>query len=138
MENIVYKRGLVFNRKDIINLYEDAKWTEYLKDTDTLIKAIENSLEVVTAWDEDNLVGLIRIVGDGLTILYIQDILVLKAYKRQGIGSKLFDSAFNIYPNVRQKVLLTDDSEETRGFYESKGFISCDKGQVVAFARFDK
>lgn len=92
---------------------------------------------VVTAWDDDNLVGIIRVVGDGLTIIYIQDLIVLSSYKRKGIGSKLLEVVFERYENVRQKVLLTDDSNETRGFYEANGFISCDKGELVAFAKFN-
>lgn len=33
---------------------------------------------VLTAWSDDKLVGILRIVGDGYTIVYIQDLLVLK------------------------------------------------------------
>jgi ribosomal protein S18 acetylase RimI-like enzyme len=76
-------------------------------------------------------------VGDGLTIIYIQDILVLKAYKRKGIGKKLMNRVLERFVSVRQKVLLTDDNEETRGFYESLGFESCDKGQLVSFVKLE-
>ncbi|WP_430038931.1 GNAT family N-acetyltransferase [Peribacillus simplex] len=41
----------------------------------------------MTAWDDDKLVALIRVVGDGQTIIYIQVILVLENYQDQGIGS---------------------------------------------------
>jgi ribosomal protein S18 acetylase RimI-like enzyme len=104
---------------------------------DYYMKAIESSLLVVSAWDNDKLVGLVRVVGDGLTIIYIQDILILDKYKRRGIGTKLLNYVLDEYKYVRQKVLLTDDSEETRGFYESNGFSSCDKGGVVAFAKLN-
>ena len=101
-----------------------------------LIDAIKNSLLTVTAWDGSKLVGLIRIVGDGVTIIYIQDILVLKSYKRKGIGTYLINTVCEEYKAVRQKVLLTDDTPETREFYESLGFVSCDKGQLVSFVKF--
>ena len=42
-----------------------------------LKNAINNSLKVLTAWDDEKLVGLIRVIGDGYTIIYIQDILIL-------------------------------------------------------------
>ncbi|MDF9841573.1 MULTISPECIES: hypothetical protein [unclassified Paenibacillus] len=29
----------------------------------------------------------------------------------------------------------TDDAPDVRGFYEKNGFVSCDKGTLVAFAR---
>ncbi|WP_032121194.1 GNAT family N-acetyltransferase [Clostridium amazonitimonense] len=136
MDKITYKCIKKFNNEDINMLYEDAGWTSYTTDLPKLMKAIEASLMVVSAWDDDKLIGLIRVVGDGLTIIYIQDILVLNSYKRKGVGTKLFKYVLNKYSDVRQKVLLTEDGEETRGFYEANGFISCDKGETVAFAKF--
>ena len=81
--------------------------------------------------------GLLRIVGDGNTIIYIQDILVLSNYKRKKIGSKMMEICLSKFSKVRQKVLLTDDTKETRKFYESLGFDSCDKGELVSFVKID-
>ena len=74
---------MVFDEEDIRCLYLDAQWTNYTKDMPKLMNALKKSLMVVTAWESDKLVGLIRVVGDGLTIIYIQDILVKRAYKRK-------------------------------------------------------
>ena len=137
MSEIILKRGKEVNENHIKDLYNDAGWSSYTKDMSKLMRAIKASLFVVTAWEGNNLIGLIRVVGDGLTIIYIQDILVKKSYKRRGIGTKLLEEVLKEYEDVRQKVLLTDESEETRGFYEQNGFVSCDKGEVVAFARLD-
>lgn len=131
--HISYKWGTNIPKKDLIKLYEDAGWTAYVKDVDKLFKAMEGSLKVCTAWKENELAGLIRVIGDGETIIYVQDVLVMKKYKRNKIGSTLMNKVMDEYKNVRQKVLLTDDSEETRGFYEKLGFSSCDKGSLVAF-----
>ncbi len=137
MENIIYKYTNEFNEIDIKKLYENAGWTSYTQDLPKLMEALKASLAVVSAWDGEELIGLIRVVGDGAAIIYIQDIIVLASYKRKGIGSRLLKSVLEKYENVRQKVLLTDDTEETRGFYEENGFISCDRGDMVAFVRFD-
>ena len=137
MNSIILKHTKILKDTDIKRLYEDAGWVSYTENLPQLMKAIDASLFVVSAWDDNKLVGLIRVVGDGVTIIYIQDILVLKAYKRKGIGSKLLISVLESYRDVRQKVLLTDDVEETRGFYETNGFISCDKGDTVAFVKFN-
>jgi len=136
MDNIVLKEGIVFVEEDIRYLYLDAQWTNYTKDMPRLMKALKKSLMVVTAWEDDKLVGLIRVVGDGLTIIYIQDILVKRAYKRKGIGTALLRYVMDKYRDVNQKVLLTDNTPETRGFYEHNGFIACDKGNLVAFVKF--
>lgn len=137
MINIIYKNNYEFFEEEVRHLYEDAGWIGYTNNMQILMQAIRKSLMTVSAWDGDKLVGLIRIVGDGLTIIYIQDIIVLESHKRMGIGSKLLKYALENYSDVHQKVLLTDDTEETRTFYEANGFSSCDKGQTVAFAKFD-
>ena len=83
------------------------------------------------------MVGLIRVVGDGLTIIYIQDILVLNSYQNQGIATQLMEQVLKKYKNVRQKVLMTEDAPDVRHFYEKNGFQSCDKGSLVAFAKMN-
>lgn len=134
MNEIEFKKITNSEPKQVLQLYEDAGWTAYTENREQLMSALSGSLMVLGAWDKDQLVGLIRVVGDGEVILYIQDILVLQAYKRRGIGTKLMKRVMEEFRNVRQKVLLTEDSEETRGFYESLGFSSCDDGRMVAFA----
>ena len=109
----------------------------YTNSPDLLQQAVSNSLYVLSVWENGQLVGLIRLVGDGLTIVYIQDILVMKSHKRRKIGSLLLQKVLEKFKNVRQKVLLTDDNEETRGFYEALGFSSCDKGNLVAFVKLE-
>lgn len=134
--NITYKQTKTINLEQVENLYNDVGWTAYTKDMDLLQQALLQSLDVISAWDGDQLVGLIRTVGDGLTILYIQDILVLDAYQNQGIATKLLQMVLQKHKTVRQKVLLTEEAPDVRHFYEKNGFESCDKGSAVASGRF--
>ncbi|NBG88196.1 GNAT family N-acetyltransferase [Isachenkonia alkalipeptolytica] len=134
MEKINYQTADSMEKSKVLPLYEDAGWTAYTENSQQLMAAISKSLRVVGAWDAGKLVGLIRVVGDGEIILFIQDILVLQDYKRRGIGTNLMKLVMNEFKGVRQKVLLTEDTEETRGFYEALGFRSCDDGRMVAFA----
>lgn len=123
--------------RQVEKLYNDVEWSAYTKDLEVLQRALGHSLEVISAWDGDELVGLIRAVGDGLTILYIQDILVLKAYQNQGIATQLMGQMLEKYKEVRQKVLLTEEAPDVRHFYEKNEFQSCDQGNTVAFAKFN-
>ncbi len=134
MTDITYKIDQVLNETKVNKLYLDAGWLSYTKNLPLLMTAISNSLMVVSAWSDDELVGLIRIIGDGCVIIYVQDILVLTEYKRQGIGRKLVNIVLDQFKDIRQIVLLTEESQETRGFYESLGFNSCDDGRTIAFA----
>ncbi|MEH7348469.1 GNAT family N-acetyltransferase [Gottfriedia acidiceleris] len=132
---INFNNSKKINSEQLERLYNDVEWYAYTQDLKVLQQAIERSLEVVSAWDGEELIGLIRIVGDGLTIIYIQDILVLNAYQNQGIATQLMQQVLNKYKNVRQKVLLTEEAPDVRHFYEKNGFQSCDKGSLVAFAK---
>ncbi|MGC9384720.1 MAG: GNAT family N-acetyltransferase [Kosmotogaceae bacterium] len=133
----MYKKNVIPDSGSVMHLYDDSGFRFYTKDLVRLMKALENSLFIITAWANDRLIGLVRAVGDGKTILYIQDILVLSSYRRKGIGTSLLNQLINEFPDVRQKVLLTDDKPENRDFYESLGFTSCDNGKLIAFVRFD-
>lgn len=118
-------------------LYEDAGWVAYTCDMAKLQRAIHQSLCVVTAWYHDQLIGLTRVVGDGEMILYIQDVVVMKAHRRHKVATGMVEKVIKAYPHVRQKVILAEDTDDTRGFYEEVGFMACDQGDLVGFVRFD-
>lgn len=134
--NFELKENVIPCIKDIIDLYNDVGWSNYTNRVVMLQKAYKTSLLVIAAWHEDKLLGAIRIVGDGYSIIYIQDIVVLKAYQHMGIGSKLITEAMNKYKDVYQKVLLTDNEPNTKAFYEKMGFVSCDKYGCVSFIKY--
>ena len=85
------------NPEQLEKLYNDVEWYAYTQDLVVLQQAMEQSLEVISVWKDDELVGLIRVVGDGLTIIYIQDILVLNSYQNQGIATQLVQQVLMKY-----------------------------------------
>ena len=101
-----------------------------------LREAYKSSLFILAAYVENNLVGIIRVVGDGASIIYVQDILVHPNYQRQGIGRALVEQAMARFATVYQKVLITDDSLQTKAFYESIGFKKIDEMDGVCFVSY--
>ncbi|EOS7771504.1 GNAT family N-acetyltransferase [Enterococcus hirae] len=116
-------------------LYTAVGWSAYTKDIQQLAMGVQQSLKVITVWDEQQLIGLIRSVGDGETILYIQDLLVHPAYQNKGIGTQLIEKMVQAYPKVRQKVLLTENEQQTRRFYEKCQFQSVATQKMICFYR---
>lgn len=112
-----------YNSKDILRLYDSVGWSAYTDDLVALENGFNNSLKVLAAYKNDELVGIARAVGDGYTVVLIQDILVLPKHQRQGIGSALLKAIVDCYPNVRQIQLTTDCTGKTIAFYKSAGFI---------------
>ena len=115
---------LIFDEKQIIKLYQANNWENYLKNKCYLYEGVKSSLDVIGAYDGDMLVGLIRTVGDGQTIVYIQDVLILPSYQRKGIGSTLLQMIVRKYQHVRQILLTTGLEEKQKQFYEKNNFKS--------------
>lgn len=124
-----------FQREEIVNLYESVGWMNYLKRSEVLESAYANSLCVLGAYEDNRLVGIIRAVGDGQTIVFVQDIIVLPEYQGKGIGTKLLKAVMEKYSNVYQMELLTDNTEKTKAFYRSAGFTASEDMGCVAFIR---
>ena len=119
---MVIKPYTTYNESEILPLYESVGWIFYCRHPDVLRKAYANSLCTLAAYEDGHLVGLIRSVGDGHTILFIQDLLVYPEYQRQGIGTALMNALLEQYSHVYQIELATDHTEKTIAFYKSFGF----------------
>ncbi|MBT2503518.1 GNAT family N-acetyltransferase [Curtobacterium sp. ISL-83] len=110
-------------RDELLRLYASVGWTAYTRDPDRLVAAVAASqLVLVARTDEGALVGLARAISDGLTIAYVQDVLVDPAVQRTGVGGALLDEVLRRTADIRQVVLLTDAEPAQRAFYESRGF----------------
>ena len=122
---------------EVVELYDSVGWSAYTRDPDVLMRGLRSSLRVVVARIDGSLVGLARVVGDGATICYLQDVLVRPDARRQGLGRLLVREAFSPFGAVRQHVLITDEESGQKAFYESIGFTQL--GNTVpgrAFVRF--
>ena len=65
-----------YNEPEILRLYQSVSWTAYTDHPEVLRKGFENSMLTLAAYEGDQLLGIIRAVGDGHTIVFVQDILV--------------------------------------------------------------
>ena len=112
----------IFNEAEILQLYQSVGWVAYTDHPEVLKKGFENSLLTLAAYKGDQLLGIIRTVGDGHTIVFVQDILVFPEHQRKGIGTALLKAILDRYNYVRQIELATDNTPKTIAFYKSMGF----------------
>lgn len=111
-----------YNETEIARLYTEVGWTAYTDNLSILRKGFENSLLVLGAFENNELTGIIRVVGDGFTIVFVQDILVLPDHQRKGVGTALMQAILNRYKDVRQIELATDNTPQAAAFYKAMGF----------------
>lgn len=124
----------------VIALYRAVGWNAYADHPEMLKAALDGSTRVVTAHRSGRLVGLARVISDGASICYLQDVLAHPQEQRNGTGRQLVLAALEPYAGVRQKVLLTDDEPGQRSFYEALGYTEVHEhadGTLRAFVRFD-
>jgi len=128
------KEYQTYNETEILNLYASVRWTNYTNNPEMLRNAYANSLQILGAYDKEKLIGIIRVVGDGHSVVFIQDLLVLPEYQRQGIGTALLKQILQDYKHVYQKHLLTENTEKTIQFYKSLGFTMDTDMECRAFS----
>ena len=126
-------------RAEVVELYESVGWTTYTRDPEVLMRSLAGSHRLVAARDGDRLVGLARSLSDGATVVYLQDVLVHPEWQRGRLGGRLLAELFAGYEGVRQRVLLTDDEEHQRSFYQGLGFVESHdhRPPLRSFVRFD-
>ncbi len=125
-----------YQEDEILRLYGAVGWKAYTADPGALRRGFENSLAVLAAYEGDELLGIIRAVGDGATVVLVQDLLVSPSRQRMGIGSALVRALLDKYPAVRQIQLVTDDTEKTAAFYRAAGFRPLEELACRGFMRF--
>ena len=119
---ITIKKQEIVKLEDVLHLYQAVGWTNYTNQPQMLEQALSHSLVIYLALDGDAVVGLIRLVGDGFSSVFVQDLIVLPSYQRQGIGSSLMKEALEDYKDAYQVQLVTEQTEKNVGFYRSIGF----------------
>lgn len=124
-----------FKKDEIWQLYTQVGWTTYTENMTALERGYKNSLLVLAAYENEELLGIVRVVGDGATIILVQDILVYPQKQRQGIGTSLLKAVLERYADVRQIQLVTDNTPKTVAFYQSLGFVELEKLGCCGFMR---
>ena len=119
---ITIRKQEIVKLEDVLHLYQAVGWTNYTNQPQMLEQALSHSLVIYLALDGDAVVGLIRLVGDGFSSVFVQDLIVLPSYQRQGIGRSLMKEALEDYKDAYQVQLVSEQTEKNVGFYRSLGF----------------
>ncbi|RSI78078.1 GNAT family N-acetyltransferase [Streptococcus mitis] len=119
---ISVRKQEVVKLENVLHLYQAVGWTNYTHQPQILEKALSHSLAIYLALDGEAIVGLVRLVGDGFSSVFVQDLIVLPSQQRQGIGSALMKEALGDFKEVYQIQLATEQTEKNLGFYRFLGF----------------
>jgi GNAT superfamily N-acetyltransferase len=125
MAQVDIREGGAIPEKQLRELFAALGWDDLVG---LLPDLLLNSTFVVSAWDGARLVGLSRVVSDGVYISTLQQVGVHPDYQRQGLGSDLVRRCIARFAKTRF-ILTTDDfSNET--FYGRFGFQAVGNAMV--------
>ena len=78
-----------------------------------------NSTLVISAWENERLIGIVRVLSDKMFRSIIYDLIVLPDFQNKGIGTELVKRCIEYFPNSEWLVQTT---EKTSSYYKKSGF----------------
>lgn len=93
--NISIREYTQYNEAEILTLYESVGWKNYVNNPAMVKNAYTNSFKILGAYEDEKLIGIIRVVGDGYSIVYIQDFWCCRSISTRESGLHCFIRFWN-------------------------------------------
>ena len=108
------------------NLTDSVGWGK--RENKIVEEAFKNTIYSLCAYDDQELIGYGRIIGDKTIFLYIQDIMVEPKYQSKKIGTKIMEGLLEKIKELKKvnselRVYL-GASKGKEEFYKKFGFIT--------------
>jgi len=119
---IRYQSGNDLNLDALIELYKASTLGERrpIDDRERMASMLHHANLVVTAWDDDLLVGVSRALSDFSFVTYLSDLAVRKSHQKQGIGKELIRRTQELGGKHAKLLLLAAPAAEK--YYPHVGF----------------
>ena len=113
-----------WKQDDIVALYMAGGWWKDSYDPSGIDQLIEGSFAFAVAIDKSNqnAVGMGRLISDGVSDAYIQDLIVLNDYRKKGIGRMIVKILIDycLEKKIHWIGLISEPDQD--GFYLNLGF----------------
>ncbi|WP_293312619.1 GNAT family N-acetyltransferase [Pedobacter sp. UBA5917] len=86
--NITYKSDIIPNAEEVIDLFIKAG-LKRPTEPERIALMLKNADLLITAWDNDKLVGICRTITDWVWCAYLSDLAVYTDLKHSGIGKEM-------------------------------------------------
>ena len=137
MNNIEYEAVKSAPVEEIVTLYKSAGWWQESPEAREIIPPmIRGSFCFMVARSiEGEIVGMARVISDGFSDAYIQDVTVLERYRGQGIGRELVRRLAQFCVNRKIGWIGLVAEPGTQGLYEELGFRPLAGYQPMLFGK---
>lgn len=121
-----YTEEKIFSQAQVQQLFLSVNWVSG-NYPERLYKALMNSSTVLTVWDGEKLVGLIRVLDDTEMLAQIHYVLVHPDYQGQGIAGKMLEYIKKKYKDYLYIEVMPEDKNNVP-FYVKNGFSVMENG----------
>ncbi|WEG19238.1 GNAT family N-acetyltransferase (plasmid) [Alkalihalophilus pseudofirmus] len=127
---ITYKVNETIKAEELSNVFKTSGIKRPFNDLERLQRMIKNSNVLITAWDNDQVVGVARAITDYCYCCYLSDLAVNKNYQSKGIGKELVSL---VQEHIGEEVaLLLLSSPITMEYYPKIGFEKIENGFKIS------
>ncbi|MGL5480245.1 MAG: GNAT family N-acetyltransferase, partial [Clostridium sp.] len=107
---------------EYIKLRKDSGWKILSKEK--IEQGLKNSTYCLCVEYDDSIIGMARVVGDGTTVFYIQDVIVLNEFQNCNIGSYLMRCIMEYLKKYDEDGVIIGliAKSELKQFYKRFGF----------------
>jgi ribosomal protein S18 acetylase RimI-like enzyme len=120
---IEYKIVKTLPTQDVVDLYKEGGWWEENPHSRAVIPPmIEGSFCFMVALDNGKPIGMGRVISDGYSDAYIQDVVVKKSYRGRGIGAEIIKGLTQYCVNHKLQWIALVAELNTTPFYEKCGY----------------
>ena len=111
-------------KEQIKKLYIEAGWwnDDDNADPDLINKIFKGSYCFAAATADNRLIGMGRVISDGASDSYIQDVFVTKKYRKKGIGILIMDELIKYLKNNKINWITLISEPDAEEFYKKYGF----------------
>ena len=129
-----YTEEKIFTKEQVQELFLSVNWVSG-NYPERLYKALMNSSTVFTVWDDEKLVGLVRVLDDTEMLAQIHYVLVHPDYQGRGIAGKMLEHIKEKYKDFLYLEAMPADKNNVP-FYQKHGFTLMENGAAIQICNY--
>ena len=126
---IEYRYNTPLTGQQVADVFKRSEIHRPTDDVERIQKMIDYGNLIVTAWDEEKLVGIARSLTDFCYSCYLSDLAVVKEYQHHGIGRELINQTRMRLSDQVSLLLLSAPAAMT--YYPRVGFDKAENAWII-------
>ena len=126
---IEYKINKPLQVNNIIEVFISSGISRPTQDIDRIKSMFQNSNLIISAWENEKLIGISRSLTDFSYCCYLSDLAVKKEYQKKGIGKRMIEITKETIGDKVMLLLLS--APNAMEYYSKLGFEKVQNGFII-------